>query len=121
MEMVEVWDHACSAFVNIEEKRSIFAERKSPQWEIDLHSSKNKNWLLKELQFVGSRSLEQQFAFIRTLLERAPNLHIIHLKGAKQCKYSDARDTKSCCSTESFFPKSEEEREMVKQIDCIAG
>lgn len=97
--------------MNIEEKRLVFAERKNPQWEMDFHSS--KNWLLKELQFVGFRSLEQQFTFIRALVERAPNLQTILLKGGEQCKYCDALDTKSCCSTESSFPKSEDEQEMV--------
>lgn len=80
---------------------------------MDLHSSKNKNRLLKELQFVGFRSLEHQFTFITALLERAPNLQTILLKGAEKCKYCEALDTKSCCSTESFFPKSADEQEMV--------
>uniref|UniRef100_A0A453MFY1 At1g61320/AtMIF1 LRR domain-containing protein n=1 Tax=Aegilops tauschii subsp. strangulata TaxID=200361 RepID=A0A453MFY1_AEGTS len=109
--LIEVWDHACSAFVNDEERRSVFAERKNPQWEMDFHCS--KNGLLKELQFVGFRSLEQQFVFIRALLGRAPNLQTILLKGAEQCKYCNALDTKSCCSTESSFPKSEDEQAMV--------
>ena len=109
--IIEAWDHACSAFVNDEERRSVFAERKNPQWEMDFHCS--KNGLLKELQFVGFRSLEQQFAFIRALLDRAPNLQAILLKGAEQCKYCDALETKSCCSTESSFPKSEDEQELV--------
>ncbi|XP_044945845.1 uncharacterized protein LOC123395003 isoform X1 [Hordeum vulgare subsp. vulgare] len=108
---IEVWDHECSAFANVGEKRSVFAERKNPQWEMDFHCS--KNLLLKELQIVGFRSLEQQFVFIRALLDRAPNLQTILLKGAEQCKYCDALDAKSWCSTYPSFPKSEDEQAMV--------
>lgn len=87
-------------------RKLVFPDRKNPEWEMDSHSS--KNWLLKELQIVGFRPLEQQFTFIRALLERAPNLQTIVLKGDMECEWSCVALTR-----ESLFPKSEDEQEMV--------
>uniref|UniRef100_M8BEH6 FBD domain-containing protein n=1 Tax=Aegilops tauschii TaxID=37682 RepID=M8BEH6_AEGTA len=85
---------------------SISSLAKSLEWEMDSHSS--KNWLLKELQIFGFRPLEQLFTFIKALLERAPNLRTIVLKGDMECVWDCVALTR-----DSFFPKSEDEQEMV--------
>jgi hypothetical protein len=70
----------------------------------------SKNWLLKELEFVGFRSLEQQFTFIRSMLERSPNLQKIILKGDEECDMCQALDVPS------KFPKKEEHEMVVRRI-----
>jgi hypothetical protein len=74
---------------------------------MDFHGS--KNLLLKELQFIGFASLEHQITFIRALLERAPNLQTIILKGNEPCDQCDALDAPPC----SLFPEDEEKEEIV--------
>uniref|UniRef100_A0ACD5WE72 Uncharacterized protein n=1 Tax=Avena sativa TaxID=4498 RepID=A0ACD5WE72_AVESA len=83
--VIGVWYHPCeSCDDDGEGPRSTFPKRRNPQWEIDFRSS--KNLLLKELQFIGFAMLDHQFTFIRALLERAPNLQTIVLKGNEQCE-----------------------------------
>ncbi|XP_037444413.1 uncharacterized protein LOC119312759 [Triticum dicoccoides] len=103
---IEVWDHDTCGWDDNYNRKLVFADRKNPEWEMDSHSS--KNWLLKELQIVGFRPLEQQFTFIRALLERAPNLQTIVLKGDIECVWD-------CVALirEALFPKTEDEQEMV--------
>ena len=105
---IKVWDHACESCVDESGrgKMSTFPGRRNPRWEIDFHSS--RNLLLKELQFIGFAPFEHQFTFIRALLERAPNLQRIVLKGTEQCDQCDALDKPPV----SLFPK-ERKREMV--------
>ena len=102
-----MWDHPCDWGEEGREQRS-FSVRKTPHWEMDIKDS--KNWILKELEFVGFRSLEQQFTFIRSMLERSPNLQKIVLKGDEQCDMCDAVDAPP---QPSKFPKSKDEQEMV--------
>ncbi|XBJ27767.1 hypothetical protein VPH35_004978 [Triticum aestivum] len=106
---IEVWEHACD--VDDEFRQPDFLERRTPEWE--MHFDGSKNWHLKELEFTGFRSLEQQFMFIRSLLERAPNLQTIILKGDEQCEYCDALDTPP---RPSKFPKKGEQEMVVRRI-----
>jgi hypothetical protein len=77
-----------------------------------LGSSENR--LLKNLEFTGFKSLEQQFTFIRCVLERSPNMQKIVLRGDEQCKYCDALEESP---HPSKFPKKKADQEMVvKQI-----
>uniref|UniRef100_N1R1H9 FBD domain-containing protein n=1 Tax=Aegilops tauschii TaxID=37682 RepID=N1R1H9_AEGTA len=100
-----VWEHICD-----DKSRQLYAERRTPPWE--MHFDGSKNWHLKELEFTGFRSLEQQFKFIRLVLERAPNLQTIILKGDERCEYYDALDTPHT----SKFPKKKDEQELaIKQ------
>jgi hypothetical protein len=69
----------------------------------------SKNWLLKELEFIGFRLLEQRFIFIRSVLERAPNLQKIVLKGDEQCGLCSALDAPSLPSK---FLKSKDEQKL---------
>jgi hypothetical protein len=94
--------------VDEEIRQRAFSDRKAPQWKMDFNGS--KNWLLKELEFVGFRSLEQQFTFIRSMLERSPNLHSIILKGDEQCDSCDA------LGIASKFPKKDEQEMVVSRI-----
>jgi hypothetical protein len=75
---------------------------------MDLNDS--KNLLLKELEFVGFRSLEQQFTFIRSMLERSPNLQKIILKGDEQCDMCEALDVPS------KFPKKDDQEMVLRRI-----
>lgn len=88
----------------------LYAERRTPQSE--MHFKGSKNWHLKELEFAGFRSLEQQFKFIRSLLERTPNLQTIILKGYERCKFCDALDT----PRPSKFLKKDEQELVVRRI-----
>ncbi|CAM0877921.1 unnamed protein product [Alopecurus aequalis] len=103
--LIGVWDHSCESWED-EGPRSTFPKRRNPRWEMDFNSS--KNLLLKELQFIGFASFEHQFTFIRALLERAPNLQTIVLKGNEQCNQCAALDP----PPESLFPKEKDEQEM---------
>ena len=73
----------------------------------------SKNWILKELEFVGFRSLEQQFTFIRSMLERSPNLQKVILRGDEQCEVCDALDPSL---HPSKFPKKHDEEMVVERI-----
>ena len=107
----QVWEHSCDAG---EARLDSYLERKTPRWEMRFHGS--KNWRLKELEVVGFRSLEQQFTFIRSVLERSPNLHKIVLRGDDDCEDCNALDESP---RPSKFPKEEHEQEMVvKRIRC---
>ena len=91
-----------------EDRRRTNSERRTPQWEMDFDNS--KNWVLKELEFVGFRSLEQQFTFIRSVLERSPNLHKIVLRGDDDCEDCNALDASL---RPSKFPRKKDDQEMV--------
>lgn len=106
--LIGVWDHPCeSCGDDGVGPRSTFPKRRNPKWEMDSNSS--KNLLLKELQFIGLASFDHQFTFIRALLERAPNLQTIVLKGNDECDECDALDTPPV----SLFPKRKDAQEMV--------
>lgn len=82
-----------------------FPERTNPCWELEFDNS--KNLLLKELQLVGFRPLEQQVTFIRAVLERAPNLKRVVLKeDSEPCEDCDAIGTPSCSLKGHVFPKN---------------
>jgi hypothetical protein len=52
----------------------------------DVDFDGSENWLnFERAVFVAFGLLEQQFIFIRSMLERSPNLHSIILKGDEQC------------------------------------
>ncbi|KAI4986548.1 hypothetical protein ZWY2020_019178 [Hordeum vulgare] len=104
----QVWEHIC----DLDDKtRQLYAERRRPLWE--LHSDGLKNRFLKELQFTGFRSLEHQFTFISAMLERAPNLQLVVLKGDERCHHCDALDTPQRTSK---FPKKDEQEMVVRRI-----
>lgn len=69
---IQVWEHVCDVG---EARLYPDLDRNTPQWQIN--SDNTKNMLLKELEFAGFKSLEQQFTFIRSLFERSPNLQKI--------------------------------------------
>jgi hypothetical protein len=50
----------------------------------------SENRLLKDLEFLGFKSVEHQFIFRRSMFERFPNLEKIVLRGDEQCKYYKA-------------------------------
>uniref|UniRef100_A0ACD6AAD7 Uncharacterized protein n=1 Tax=Avena sativa TaxID=4498 RepID=A0ACD6AAD7_AVESA len=109
MLQIEVWEHACDVEqLDDEDRRRTNSERRNPQWEMDLDSS--TNWLLKELEFVGFRSVEQQFTLIRSVLERSPNLQKIFLKDDEECV--------SCAAlgAPSKFPKKDDQEMVIRRI-----
>jgi len=106
-----VWEHACE--VDDEARRITFPERSNPSWALELDSSA-KNLLLKELQVVGFRPLEQQIAFIRAVLGRAPNLERVVLReDLEPCEDCDAMARPSCSSTGHVFPKNKSEQSVI--------
>ncbi|KAF7045074.1 hypothetical protein CFC21_054217 [Triticum aestivum] len=102
---IEVWEHTCDVG---EARPASFHDRRSPQWEMHLDSS-SENKLLKELEFAGFKSLEQQFTFIRSMLERSPNLQKMVLKDEVQCDDCDALEV----PRPSRFPRKKDEQEVV--------
>uniref|UniRef100_A0A8I6YMM2 At1g61320/AtMIF1 LRR domain-containing protein n=1 Tax=Hordeum vulgare subsp. vulgare TaxID=112509 RepID=A0A8I6YMM2_HORVV len=102
---IEVWEHTCDVG---EARPDIFHDRRNPQWEMHVDSI-SENMLLKELEFAGFKSLEQQFAFIRSILERSPNLQKIVLRDEEQCDDCDALKV----PRPSRFPRKKDEQEMV--------
>jgi hypothetical protein len=78
----------------------------------------SKNRLLKELEFGGFKSLEQQFTFIRSMLVRSPNLQKIILRGDEQCDACDALDALShpLKFPKQKFPSKDEEEMVVERI-----
>ncbi|XBH74595.1 hypothetical protein VPH35_101513 [Triticum aestivum] len=102
---IAVYENACKV-----RNESIYPERTNPHWELDFHGF--KNMLLTELKTLGFRPLEQQLAFIRAVLERAPNLQTVVLnKDNKGCEHCDAITHN--VPTRPAFPKNKEERHMV--------
>jgi hypothetical protein len=108
---IQVWDHSCDVG---EARLDSFLDRRTPQWEMRFDGSENR--LLKELEFTGFKSLEQQFKFIRSVLERSPNLQKIVLRGDEPCKYCDALEESPRPS--KFSNKIDEQDMVVKQIRC---
>ena len=85
-----------------------FRDRRTPQWDMRFDGSENSQ--LKELQIGGFRALEQQFTFIRSVLERSPNLHKIVLRGDDDCDDCNALDASL---RPSKFPRKKADQEMV--------
>ncbi|OEL34615.1 hypothetical protein BAE44_0004365 [Dichanthelium oligosanthes] len=110
-----VWEHACE--VDSEARQMTFPERTNPCWE-PLKLDGSKNLLLKELQLVGFRPLEQQITFIRAVLERAPNLKSVFLKeDSEPCEDCDALGILPCSLTGHVFPKNKGDQDaVVKKI-----
>jgi hypothetical protein len=104
----QVWEHACDLG---EFRGDSFRDRRTPQWEVRFDGSENR--LLKELEIGGFRALEQQFTFIRSMLERSPNLQKIILRGDEQCDECDTLDA-SLCPVK--FPRKDEEEMVVERI-----
>ncbi|KAF7045072.1 hypothetical protein CFC21_054215 [Triticum aestivum] len=102
---IEVWEHVCDVG---EGRLASYLTRSTPWWERHLDNS-SENKLLKELEFAGFKSLEHQFTFIRSMMERCPNLQKIVLMGDEQCSSCDALMS----SRPSKFPNRKEEQEMV--------
>uniref|UniRef100_A0A8I6YNR8 At1g61320/AtMIF1 LRR domain-containing protein n=1 Tax=Hordeum vulgare subsp. vulgare TaxID=112509 RepID=A0A8I6YNR8_HORVV len=102
---IEVWEHVCDVG---EARPASFLTRSTPRWERHLDSS-SENKLLKELEFAGFKSLEHQFTFIRSMLQRCPNLQKIVLRGDEHCSSCDAHKA----SRPLKFPNRKEEQEMV--------
>ena len=89
----------------------VYRDRRSPQWEMRFDGSENR--LLKELEFGGFRALEQHITFIRSMLERSPNLQKVILRGDGQCEFCDALDASP---RPSKFPKKDEEEMVAEKI-----
>jgi hypothetical protein len=105
---IQVWEHACDVG---EFRGGIYRDRRTPHWEMRFDGSENR--LLKELEFRGFRALGQQFTFIRSMLERSPNLQKIILRGDMQCEDCHALDASL---RPSKFPKKDEEEMVAKRI-----
>ncbi|KAM0901684.1 hypothetical protein ACQ4PT_019837 [Festuca glaucescens] len=106
---IQVWNHACDAG---EFRGDVYRDRSTPQWEMRFNGSENR--LLKELEIDGFRALEQQFLFIRSMLERSPNLQKIILRGDDQC--DDCRPLDASLLHPSKFPEKDEEEMVVERI-----
>ncbi|VAH97060.1 unnamed protein product [Triticum turgidum subsp. durum] len=100
-----VWEHTCDVG---EARPASYLDRRSPKWEMHLDSS-SENKLLKELEFAGFKSQEQQFTFIRSMLERSRNLQKIVLRDEEQCGDCDTLEA----PRPSRFPHKKEEQEVV--------
>ncbi|XBI74922.1 hypothetical protein VPH35_068364 [Triticum aestivum] len=105
---IEVWEHTCDVG---EARPASYLDRRSPKWEMHLDSS-SENKLLKELEFAGFKSQEQQFTFIRSMLERSRNLQKIVLRDEEQCGDCDTLEA----PRPSRFPHKEEQEVVVKRI-----
>uniref|UniRef100_A0ACD5WFZ5 Uncharacterized protein n=1 Tax=Avena sativa TaxID=4498 RepID=A0ACD5WFZ5_AVESA len=104
---IRVWHHVC----DMEFREGCFGDRRTPQWEMRCNGSENR--LLKELEIGGFRAIEQQFTFIRSVLERSPNLQRIILRGDDLCDDCDALDASLFPLK---FPEHDEEEMVVKRI-----
>jgi hypothetical protein len=114
---MQVFDHAC---VDDEEVRTATiygAQRMKPQWSIPKFTS-SKPWRLKELEFVGFSPLEQQFLFVRSVMERAPNLKTVLLKeDDKPCEDCEAMSMPHPPPRGGFFPRDKDKQEaIIKQL-----
>ena len=105
---IQVWEHACDVG---EFRGRAFRDRVTPQWEMRFSGSENR--LLKVIDFCGFRSLEQQFKFIRSMLERSPNLQKIILRGDEECYYCSTLDASL---RPSKFPRKDDQEMVVKRI-----
>ncbi|KAL6633457.1 hypothetical protein ACP70R_026128 [Stipagrostis hirtigluma subsp. patula] len=114
---VEIWEHPC--VVDTEERQQTFGERTNPSWKVAEFTSR-KEWLLKELLVTGFSPMEQQIAFIRAVMERAPNLRTVILKDyppCKDCEKIGALPRSERLPAERVFPKGKDEQDMViKQL-----
>jgi hypothetical protein len=109
---IQVSEHPCESVF----RRGIYRDRPTPQWEMRFNGSENT--LLKELEFGGFKSLEQQFTFIRSMLERSPNLQKIILRGDEQCDGCDALDASlhPLKFPKKKFPEKDQEEMVVERI-----
>jgi hypothetical protein len=103
---IQVWEHACDVG---EFRGRRYRDRGTPEWQMRFVGSGNR--LLKELVLGGFRSLEQQFTFIRSMLERSPNLQKIILRGDEDCSFCDALDASL---RPSKFPKKDDQEMVVE-------
>ncbi|KAF7045063.1 hypothetical protein CFC21_054209 [Triticum aestivum] len=108
---IGVHEHVCE--FGIQSGPESFPETTNPQWEMDFGGS--TNLLLKELQIVGFRPLEQQLTFIRAILERAPNLRTVVLKDVEHCDDCNALALSAQPGALPWpvFPKNKDERDTV--------
>jgi len=104
---IRVWHHAC----DMEFRGDSFRDRRTPHWEMRFDGSENR--LLKELEIGGFRAIEQQFTFIRSVLERSPNFQKIILRGDDEC---DDCDTLDASLFPSKFLEHDEEEMVIKRI-----
>uniref|UniRef100_A0ACD5WDN0 Uncharacterized protein n=1 Tax=Avena sativa TaxID=4498 RepID=A0ACD5WDN0_AVESA len=104
---IRVWHHVC----DMDFRGVCFSDRRTPQWEMRFDGSENR--LLKELEICGFRAMEQQFTFIRSVLERSPNFQRIILRGDDLC---DECDTLDASLFPLKFPEHDEEEMVVKRI-----
>ncbi|CAM0907048.1 unnamed protein product [Alopecurus aequalis] len=116
---VQVWDHACQD--DNEELRTTTivyeAQRTKPSWGMPKFTS-SKTWRLKELELVGFRPLEQEFLFVRSVMERAPNLKTVLLKEDDEpCEDCERMSKPLRPPVGGFFPRDKDEQEtIVKQL-----
>uniref|UniRef100_A0A453KDY4 FBD domain-containing protein n=2 Tax=Aegilops tauschii TaxID=37682 RepID=A0A453KDY4_AEGTS len=79
--------------------------------------SSSENKLLKELEFAGFKSLEQQFTFIRSMLERSPNLQKIVLRDDEQCADCDALEA----PRPSRFPRRRSKKWLLSGLEMACS
>ncbi|CAN6226363.1 unnamed protein product [Urochloa humidicola] len=114
---LEIWEHPCTA--GPEARGRTFGERTNPSWKTSEFTS-SKKWLLKEVQITGFSPMDQQMAFIRTVMERASNLQTLILKDhtpCEDCEHIGALPRSERLPAAGVFPKDKEEQDMVaKQL-----
>lgn len=87
---MQIWDHACQDDEQLRTTTGYEAQRTKPSWSMPKFTS-SETWQLRVLEFVGFRPQEQQISFIRSVMERAPNLKTVLLKEDKDpCEDCDS-------------------------------
>uniref|UniRef100_A0ACD5YSJ1 Uncharacterized protein n=1 Tax=Avena sativa TaxID=4498 RepID=A0ACD5YSJ1_AVESA len=110
---VQVWNHACLDDDEDIRAEIFWAQRTEPRWSTRKFTS-SKPWRLKELEIVGFRPLEQQFLFVRSVMQRAPNLKAVVLKEHdKPCQDCDAMSRPHPPPRGGFYPRDKDEQETV--------
>jgi hypothetical protein len=114
---MQVFDHACQDDEEVRTTEVYEAQKTKPQWNIPKFTS-SKPWQLKELELVGFRPLEQQFLFVRSVMERAANLKAVLLKEDDEpCQDCERLSRPHPPPIGGFFPRDKDEQEtIVKQL-----
>jgi hypothetical protein len=101
--------------VDTEESRLTYGERTNPSWKGFEFKSHNQ-WLLKEVQVTGFSPMERQMAFLRAVMERAPNLQSVILKDYQTCNSCDkigALPRSERLPAERVFPKDKDKQNLI--------
>ena len=95
---------------------SVGAQRVQPSWKMPGFTSFSK-WQLSELHIAKfSPVMEHHISFVRVVMNHAPNLKMVLLKEAKQCKDCDEMATLPP-RVGGMFPRGKDEQETIaKQL-----